>query len=463
MTNELEQLKKATDLLAADGWPSLANAVRNAQSTIESQAATVAELQQERAIDAESAVAIAEIMHYPACWDTAAYPSIESAIQESIGYYFKCNCDECPERIVGNTKPSAVDGAKVEVPDDNTLHDWWMQVDSLYPCLRFMASKIIQWDRQNRATKPVVSEATFESLVEDVVLASLKSVGNPPSNEIYNARQALTAFHVHALQSPIRPKLETALRSMAFSVDGIASGKVVSLQTLLGYFKENPYPRAARSAVECPKCFATEHKGACRDEDKPEAYACKRCGGNCSETMCESDYADDATPQPQASSHPDHVEDSLTMVPVVSKELTSELSGKEQFCLSWMEDLAKSLGDGCDGDTAKAILAMLKQRLLPAPALTREAVEAVEPVAWMFKHNAATAARFTEKPFHRDPASWIPLYTSPPQGPTPRALTDDDIAEIVHDLAMQNDGTAQSIPPYDFARAIERKLKDSQP
>lgn len=33
-----------------------------------------------------------EVVHYPECWDTAAYPTLTHALRE-IG--FECSCDEC--------------------------------------------------------------------------------------------------------------------------------------------------------------------------------------------------------------------------------------------------------------------------------------------------------------------------------------------------------------------------------
>src|ERR1017187_6722470 len=34
---------------------------------------------------------IAEVMHYPDCWDTSAYPTLESAVLEHVQNYFKCS------------------------------------------------------------------------------------------------------------------------------------------------------------------------------------------------------------------------------------------------------------------------------------------------------------------------------------------------------------------------------------
>lgn len=41
--------------------------------------------------------AIADAIHYPGCWDTAAYPTLESALHEMTAW-FKCSNDECQQR-----------------------------------------------------------------------------------------------------------------------------------------------------------------------------------------------------------------------------------------------------------------------------------------------------------------------------------------------------------------------------
>ena len=37
---------------------------------------------------------IADMLHYPSCWDTAAYPTVESALHE-VAMSFRCNNDDC--------------------------------------------------------------------------------------------------------------------------------------------------------------------------------------------------------------------------------------------------------------------------------------------------------------------------------------------------------------------------------
>lgn len=46
-------------------------------------------------VRADQLNSIAKRIHYPACWDTAAYPTLLDAIREMAG---PCTCDECPER-----------------------------------------------------------------------------------------------------------------------------------------------------------------------------------------------------------------------------------------------------------------------------------------------------------------------------------------------------------------------------
>ena len=57
---------------------------------------------------AEMSNTTAALIHYPECWDTAAYPTLASAIKE-IGA-FKCSSDEC-QAATQEAKPVAADSA----------------------------------------------------------------------------------------------------------------------------------------------------------------------------------------------------------------------------------------------------------------------------------------------------------------------------------------------------------------
>lgn len=35
---------------------------------------------------------LAKILHYPACWDTAVYPTLHSALIETLKSQFRCEC-----------------------------------------------------------------------------------------------------------------------------------------------------------------------------------------------------------------------------------------------------------------------------------------------------------------------------------------------------------------------------------
>lgn len=54
--------------------------------------AKVLEVQQAELVSAKAR--IADMLHYPSCWDTAAYPTVESALHE-VAMSFHCNNDDC--------------------------------------------------------------------------------------------------------------------------------------------------------------------------------------------------------------------------------------------------------------------------------------------------------------------------------------------------------------------------------
>jgi hypothetical protein len=114
---------------------------------------------------------------------------------------------------VGNTKPSAVDGA-IEVPD--WLAQKWDDGFFTAPSVivtrqQFIAQQAIAWDRQNRATKPAVSDATFEELLHEVIWnAYLQGNDDGEKAECWASVSSIKVQgvealrqHVHALQSPI--------------------------------------------------------------------------------------------------------------------------------------------------------------------------------------------------------------------------------------------------------------------
>jgi hypothetical protein len=78
---------------------------------------------------------------------------------------------------------------------------------------------------------------------------------------------------------------------------------------------------------------------------------------------------------------------------------------------------------------------------------------AQEPVAWMSKMGSFTAIAETKKQLPKGTEP-IPLYTHPHQW---QELTDDEINELHHKWIM-NSGNKDT--QYDFARAIEAKLKE---
>jgi hypothetical protein len=41
---------------------------------------------------------IAQAIHYPECWDTAAYPTVEDALRELYAW-FKCSNEECTRAL----------------------------------------------------------------------------------------------------------------------------------------------------------------------------------------------------------------------------------------------------------------------------------------------------------------------------------------------------------------------------
>jgi len=45
-------------------------------------------------MDAKAPTPIAQAIHYPDCWDTTAYPDLESALRE-LAYWFLCSNQEC--------------------------------------------------------------------------------------------------------------------------------------------------------------------------------------------------------------------------------------------------------------------------------------------------------------------------------------------------------------------------------
>jgi len=49
---------------------------------------------------------IAALIHYPRCWDTAAYPTISDAMREMLPSIFKCNEEDCPDCKPEPAKPA---------------------------------------------------------------------------------------------------------------------------------------------------------------------------------------------------------------------------------------------------------------------------------------------------------------------------------------------------------------------
>jgi len=115
-----------------------------------------------------------------------------------------------------NTKPSAVDGA-VEVPQELAMK-WWAEGGyhkGLRESVQAVAQLAIAWDRQNRATKPAVSDATFDELLDAVVRAAENNLtqGTALAKAMHKIRQ----YHVHALQSPIPDHVEDSLTMVPVS------------------------------------------------------------------------------------------------------------------------------------------------------------------------------------------------------------------------------------------------------
>ena len=64
---------------------------------------------------------IGSIMHYPRCWDTASYPTLESAIHE----IFKCTNQECQEKESEVEEPDVLKKySRIEVKCENCTHEF---------------------------------------------------------------------------------------------------------------------------------------------------------------------------------------------------------------------------------------------------------------------------------------------------------------------------------------------------
>lgn len=43
---------------------------------------------------------LAQAIHYPDCWDTACYETLDDALREMGSLkFFECTCDECPNKL----------------------------------------------------------------------------------------------------------------------------------------------------------------------------------------------------------------------------------------------------------------------------------------------------------------------------------------------------------------------------
>jgi hypothetical protein len=69
----------------------------------------------------------ADIIHYPECWDTAAYPTLESAVTEVLSMAGCSACDEQDE-----TEKNQIINAINAAIDALTQFEWYC--DNLHPC-----------------------------------------------------------------------------------------------------------------------------------------------------------------------------------------------------------------------------------------------------------------------------------------------------------------------------------------
>ena len=63
-----------------------------------------------------------EAIHYPACWDTVAYPTVDSALNE-VFTWFSCGQDECkfPKESSGEIEAKALVRSTESLPSTTSL------------------------------------------------------------------------------------------------------------------------------------------------------------------------------------------------------------------------------------------------------------------------------------------------------------------------------------------------------
>ena len=56
-----------------------------------------------RFVELAQEAAVCHGIHYPECWDAAAYPTVGAALAEMVAA-FRCSCDECPRGVLADGK-----------------------------------------------------------------------------------------------------------------------------------------------------------------------------------------------------------------------------------------------------------------------------------------------------------------------------------------------------------------------
>jgi len=87
--------------------------------------AALARASEAAAEDDDTRERIARALHYPACWDTAAYPTLDSAVWESIACA-KIGCSECESASEAAAAIAQTDGARFYKHIDAEGNPYWL-------------------------------------------------------------------------------------------------------------------------------------------------------------------------------------------------------------------------------------------------------------------------------------------------------------------------------------------------
>jgi hypothetical protein len=307
--------------------------------------------------------------------------------------------------------------------------------------------------------KPAVSDATFEELLETVVndaYAIAFSINGSPEKVLADPACEALRQYVHAPQSPSnlsawygmdRPwPLHDVLASL---VDGV--GILLDDKSYDGHGHESLRVAQRRGAEILATILASPQPQAASTE--PCAHAepvedCHRCEWVTQYFVRQNER-----------------NEKKLFAEAASKELTSEGP------TPWGHELWAHLdshGLVLVQSELQEVVDIALRVAAPASALTREAVE---PAFYVLKDDADAimadsydeglpdGVETTLLRCAPDVGVWIPLYASPPQVPTPIALSEQEW----HDIYLKTTGCEKFDDFLIHARAIERKLQDSQP